>query len=97
MRIKTQLIKFIILSSFLLGQVDLLNSRFIFTPGIGYDPSVQSPKDYLGYELGTEYTIYADVLAYLRNLDDQSDRVSIHPYGKTHEAVSYTHLRAHET
>ncbi|GIT74139.1 MAG: hypothetical protein Ct9H300mP29_1330 [Candidatus Neomarinimicrobiota bacterium] len=33
MRIKTQLIKFIILSSFLLGQVDLLNSRFIFTPG----------------------------------------------------------------
>ena len=85
MHIKKQLLKFIILSSFLLGQVDLLSSRFIFTPGIGYDPSVQSPKDYLGYDLGTEYTIYADVVAYLRNLDDQSDRVSIHPYGTPHE------------
>ncbi len=92
MRIKNQLLKFIILSSFLLGQVDLLSSRFIFTPGIGYDPSVQSPKDYLGYDLGTEYTLYADVVAYLRNLDDQSDRVSIHPYDKTHEGRTLEYL-----
>ena len=54
MCIKKQLLKFIILSSFLLGQVDLLNSRFKFTPDISYDLSIQSPKDYLGYELGTE-------------------------------------------
>ncbi len=85
MRIKKQLLKFIILSSFLLGQVDLLNSRFKFTPGISYDLSIQSPKDYLGYDLGTEYTLYADVMSYLRNLAQESDRVSIHSYGKTHE------------
>jgi len=92
MRIKKQLLKFIILSSFLLGQVDLLNSRFKFTPGISYDLSIQSPKDYLGYDLGTEYTLYADVMSYLRNLAQESDRVSIHSYGKTHEKRALEYL-----
>jgi hypothetical protein len=92
MCIKKQLLKFIILSSFLLGQVDLLNSRFKFTPGISYDLSIQSPKDYLGYDLGTEYTFYADVMSYLRNLAQESDRVSIHSYGKTHEKRALEYL-----
>ena len=69
----------------LLGQVNLLNPRFEFSPDVRYDQLVSSPKDYLGYELGTEYTIYADVLSYLRKLGEESERVSIHPYGKTHE------------
>ena len=92
MRIKKQLLKFIILFSFLFGQVDLLNSRFKFTPGISYDLSIQSPKDYLGYDLGTEYTLYADVMSYLRNLAQESDRVSIHSYGKTHEKRALEYL-----
>ena len=54
----------------LLGQVNLLNPRFEFSPDVQYDQLVSSPKDYLGYELGTEYTIYADVLSYLRKLGE---------------------------
>ena len=83
--ISALIIIFIIGPSSLFSQVNLLNPRFEFTPGIRYDQLITSPKDYLGYELGTEYTIYADVLNYFRNLGKQSERVSIHPYGKTHE------------
>ena len=83
--ISALIIIFIIGPSSLFSQVNLLNPRFEFTPGIRYDQLITSPKDYLGYELGTEYTIYADVLNYFRNLGEQSERVSIHPYGKTHE------------
>ena len=74
------------------GQIELLNRRFEFTPGIRYDRSISSPKDYLGYESGTEYTLYSDVLSYLRTLGKESDRVSIHPYGKTHEGRDLEYL-----
>ena len=78
--------------TYLFGQVELLNPRFKFTPGIRYDQSISSPKNYLGYELGTEYTLYSDVLSYLRTLGKESDRVSIHPYGKTHEGRDLEYL-----
>ncbi len=91
-RVNTYIISGLIAATSLFGQVELLNPRFDFTPGIRYDRSISSPKDYLGYELGTEYTIYADVLSYLRTLDEQSDRVSIHPYGKTHEGRALEYL-----
>ena len=61
-RVNTYIISGLIAATSLFGQVELLNPRFDFTPGIRYDRSISSPKDYLGYELGTEYTIYADVL-----------------------------------
>ncbi len=91
-RVNTYIISGLIAATSLFGQVELLNPRFDFTPGIRYGRSISSPKDYLGYELGTEYTIYADVLSYLRTLDEQSDRVSIHPYGKTHEGRALEYL-----
>lgn len=91
-RVNIYIISGLIAATSLFGQVELLNPRFEFTPGIRYDRSISSPKDYLGYELGTEYTIYADVLSYLRTLDEQSDRVSTHPYGKTHEGRTLEYL-----
>ena len=82
----------IIIGTFLFGQAELLSPRFEFTPGIRYDQSISSPKDYLGYELGTEYTIYANVLSYLRALSEQSNLVSTHPYGKSHEGRELEYL-----
>jgi len=76
----------------LFSQSSFIGSRFDFTPGIEYDQSVQSPKDYLGYELGSEYTLYADVLSYLRAISSQSNRVSIYSYGKTHEGRPLEYL-----
>ncbi|MEA1881713.1 MAG: M14 metallopeptidase family protein, partial [Candidatus Marinimicrobia bacterium] len=91
-RLLSVVLTYIITSTLLYSQVELLNPRFEFTPGIQYEHSIQSPKDYLGYNLGMEYTLYADVMGYLRNLDIQSGRVSVHPYGKTHEGRELEYL-----
>ena len=91
-RINSFIIISLVAITSLLGQIELLDRRFEFTPGIRYDRSISSPKDYLGYELGTEYTLYSDVLSYLRTLGKESDRVSIHPYGKTHEGRDLEYL-----
>ena len=46
--ISALIIIFIIGPSSLFSQVNLLNPRFEFTPGIRYDQLITSPKDYLG-------------------------------------------------
>lgn len=67
------------------GPVQLVEPRFAFSPEGTYDASIPSPADFLGYELGTQFTFYADVVAYLKALDAASDRVTMHEYGRTHE------------
>ncbi len=67
------------------AQVDLAPDRFAFSPELPYDPDIPAPSDFLGYELGTQLTLYADVVAYLRALDAASDRVTMHAYGQTYE------------
>ncbi len=48
---------------------------------------VPSPKDILGYHVGTpqKLTYYADILKYYRALASKSPRVKVLPIGKTHE------------
>ena len=59
--------------------------RFNFDPDISYDPDIQSPSSFLGYELGSEYTFHSDVVRYMQYLADRSDRLSLHKYGETYE------------
>lgn len=59
--------------------------RFAFAPGIPVDESIPSPSSFLGYELGTQLTVYSDVAAYIHAVSEASDRISIHEYGRTYE------------
>ena len=68
-----------------LAQPQLLPPRFAFAPQGTFEASIPSPASFLGYELGTRYTLYADVVAYLKALAAASDRVTLHEYGRTHE------------
>ncbi|MDX1548616.1 MAG: M14 family zinc carboxypeptidase, partial [Rhodothermales bacterium] len=65
--------------------VQLVEPRFAFSPEGQYAAAVPSPAAHLGYELGTHFTFYADVVSYLRALAAASDRVTMHEYGRTHE------------
>ncbi len=47
--------------------------------------SIPSPAEALGYELGEEFTPVAGIVHYLYALAEASDRVSVHPYGKSYE------------
>ena len=72
--------------------VDLQPERFAFDPGLTYTDEVPAPEEVLGYELGTQFTLYADVTAYLRAVAQASDRVRLDTYGETHEGRSLVYL-----
>jgi len=67
------------------AQPQLAEPRFAFSPEGVYDPAISSPAASLGYELGTQFTFYADVTAYVTALAAASNRVTVHEYGRTYE------------
>lgn len=67
-------------------RTELIPKQFpLLEEGIDYDSRLQSPAQFLGYELGQQFTFYADIEAYLRYLADQSDRLVLRPYGQSYE------------
>ncbi|MFN2337335.1 MAG: M14 family zinc carboxypeptidase, partial [Bacteroidales bacterium] len=63
----------------------LLNDRFQFDPELPYQSGITSPAEFLGYQLGEEYSHNYQLGAYLKNLASESDRVSVITYGQTYE------------
>lgn len=61
------------------------DDRFKFDPDIEYDSDITSPKVFLGYELGEEFTLHSDVVRYFQRLDEESDKITLHKYGETYE------------
>lgn len=52
---------------------------------------LQSPSEFLGYELGTEFTRHSDVVAYFEHVASQSNLVRYQDYGKTYERRRLTY------
>lgn len=48
-------------------------------------PEIESPAEFLGYELGKRFTEYARSVEYFRMLAENSNRVNIEQYGQTYE------------
>lgn len=46
---------------------------------------VQSPSEFLGYELGSRFTRHHQIMSYVGHVGQHSDRVLVEPYGKTNE------------
>lgn len=79
------LVYFLLISSLLLAQTDLTPERFAFEPELSYRSDIQSPADFLGYEIGESFTLYANSVSYFQYLAEQSDRMTINHYGTTYE------------
>jgi len=47
--------------------------------------ALQSPADFLGYELGSQFTPHHRVMDYVRHVAGQSPNVELQPYGTTYE------------
>ena len=93
MTVKKVITSIIIFSVFgVFGQTKLIDDRFAFTPGLDFDENIDSPETYLGYELGSEYTLYANVVSYLKYLSSNSDKIIMNSYGKTYEGRSLEYL-----
>ncbi|MHA7859543.1 MAG: M14 family zinc carboxypeptidase [Henriciella sp.] len=53
--------------------------------GVTYDQSVPVFEDHAGYEIGDRPVRIGDMLAYLRDIADGSDRISVETIGYSHE------------
>ncbi|WP_298918987.1 M14 family zinc carboxypeptidase [uncultured Algimonas sp.] len=53
--------------------------------GVTYDPGVPTFGQQAGYEIGERPVRFGDMIAYLRNLADRSDRISVETIGYSHE------------
>ena len=50
-----------------------------------YESNIQSPEEYLGYEIGFEHTRHDLIVAYLKYLSNISEKAEIIKYGESHE------------
>jgi hypothetical protein len=58
--------------------------RYYFPKG-DFDPAIPSPEKFLGYSIGSHYTRHDQIVAYFKELDRLSDKVSVKEIGKTYE------------
>jgi hypothetical protein len=58
---------------------------FRFDPDVTYNEEIPTPEAFLGYKLGSTFTLHSDVVGYFKKLDELSDRLSLHKYGETYE------------
>ncbi len=73
-----------------------------FYPNTGkFNPSIPTPAQFLGYEIGEQHTRHDRLVEYFKELDRLSDRVSVEEIGKTFElrtqiAAVFTSKNNHE-
>lgn len=63
-----------------------------FYPGGTYNNNITKPQDFLGYELGERFTFHHQIIAYLKKIAEESDRLEFHTYGQTYERRPLTYL-----
>ena len=68
----------------------------LWTFGLGlsthFDPSIPTPESILGHPIGDGAVRYAPLVRYLHALADASPRVTLTPYGETHEGRTLYYL-----
>ena len=72
----------------------LITTLFVvlITTSLTYSQNkLQSPKDFLGYEIGDQFTRHADVVNYFNHVANNSNMATYHTYGKTNERRPLTY------
>jgi len=63
----------------------------LFISSFGIAQNLQSPSDFLGYEIGTQFSRHADVVRYFEHVAQNSSMVTYQEYGKTNERRPLTY------
>lgn len=56
-----------------------------YLPAISYDARITSPEQFLGFQIGEWHVSHDQVVAYMRLLATQSDRIQLNEYARSHE------------
>ena len=62
-----------------------------------YDENIQSPEEFLGYEIGDQHTRHDLILAYFKYLSSISEKADLITYGKSYEGRLLTLLSISQT
>lgn len=94
----TLFLLFSVISVSVSAQIQSAIERFEFDTNLNYDSSIPSPAEFLGYELGEEFTLHHQVVAYFEKLGELSDKVTFHEYARTYEnrSVNYVIITSKE-
>ena len=57
-----------------------------------FNQNIQSPEEFLGYEIGDQHTRHDLILAYFKYLSSVSERANLINYGKSYEGRMLTLL-----
>ncbi len=68
-----------------------LSIIFLLFISVTLTAQLQSPSDFLGYNIGTQFSRHADVVRYFEHVADNSNMVTYHNYGKTNERRPLTY------
>ncbi len=58
---------------------------YYFEQDVKFDPSIPTPKQVLGYEVGEWHVRHDQLVRYMEILADKSDRINFEVIGRTHE------------
>ncbi|MGB3587365.1 MAG: M14 family zinc carboxypeptidase [Tunicatimonas sp.] len=84
---------FVFLATFSFAQPALVDTeRYPLDPDLLYNEAIPTPASHLSYELGAEFTIYHQVVNYLRTLAEASPRIRLDEYGTTYEGRPLIYL-----
>lgn len=73
------------LSAFLLANMLLAQPEWYYPEAKSFNPAIPTPEKFLGYAIGSHHTRHDQVIAYFRELDRLSDRMSLRELGETFE------------
>lgn len=80
---KVLLLTLILLSQSLLAQKKPLS--YYLSENTVYDKNIPTPEDFFGFQIGEQHVSHDQLVAYMRELDRLSDRITSKVLGKTHE------------
>ena len=82
LRLYFSLLSLILFANNLFAQVSL---TYYLPQQVTYDEKVPSPEKFLGFQIGEQHVSHDQIVAYMKELDRTSDRVTLQEYARTYE------------
>lgn len=68
-----------------------------YLPDIEYDPSITTPLEFLGHEVGEFHVTHDKLYYYMKQLAEESDRITLTEYARSHEKRPLIYLTVTST
>ena len=63
----------------------LAQSAYFFPQSGDFDPAIPTPQQFLGHEIGSQYTRHDQLVAYFKELARHSDKIKVQEIGRSYE------------